>query len=285
MLRAPLTRPRPAAAWTGLLLLAAASSAQAHDFWLQPRSYWIAPGALDPLSVQVGHVPVRQIWAADPTRVVQLRSLGPLGPVDRRAELRTGPRGDETRMAFKEPGVHVLAFQTTPAFSDLPALRFNAYAKDEGLAPAIAYRAAHGLNDQPGREIYSRRAKALVRVGDDPGADDRQVTTPVGLSLEIVPERNPYALGPRDPVPVRIYYGGRPLAGALVKLTNLEFDNRPLQTRLSDAEGRAAFDLPRRGTWLINVIWTQPLKGNPRADFETTFSSLTFGFPTAPGVP
>ena len=47
---------------------------------------------------------------------------------------------------------------------------------------------------------------------------------------------------------------------------------------LSDAAGRASFAVPRTGTWLINVIWTKPIKGNPKADFDTTFSSLTFGY-------
>ena len=74
-------------------------------------------------------------------------------------------------------------------------------------------------------------------------------------------------------------YQGRRLAGALVKLTSLEFDARPVEMHLSDAQGRASFRVPHNGEWLINVIWTQPLRGNPRADFETTFSSLTFGYP------
>lgn len=268
-----------------LVAIALAPVAAAHDFWVQPRSYWVQPAALDPMSVQVGHGPARQIWAVDTARVVMLQAIGPTGAVDRRADLRIGPNGDETRLGFKRPGTYVVALQTTPALSDLPALRFNAYAKDEGLTSAVQLRQANGLNERPGREIYSRRAKALVRVGSGSKGPDRHVTTPLGLTLEIVPEQDPYGLGPDDPVPVRIYFEGKPLAGALVKLTNLEFDNRPLQTRLSDKDGRAAFQVPRRGTWLINVIWTKPLKGDPRGDFETTFSSLTFGFPTAPSTP
>jgi hypothetical protein len=29
---------------------------------------------------------------------------------------------------------------------------------------------------------------------------------------------------------------------------------------------------------LVNVIWTKPI-AHPEADFQTTFSSLTFGYP------
>lgn len=267
-----------------VMLGLAPAVAGAHDYWLQPRDFWVAPGGADPMSIQVGHGPLRQAWPVDPGRVVLFRSRSSAGDTDRRGDLRAGPTGEETRLTFKTPGVHVLAFQTTPTFSDLPALRFNAYAREEGLAPALQWRDAHAQTDKPGREFYSRRAKALVRVGDQPGPD-ALVTTPVGLSLEIVPERNPYTLPADEALPVRIIFEGRPLAGATVKLTNLEFDNRPLAVRQTDKDGRAVFQVPHRGSWLINVIWTKPTPGDARADFETTFSSLTFGYPAGSAKP
>jgi hypothetical protein len=37
---------------------------------------------------------------------------------------------------------------------------------------------------------------------------------------------------------------------------------------------------PRQdGEWLLNVVWTRPLVGDPRGDWDTVFSSLTFGYP------
>ena len=271
-------------AFSALLAFLPPSAAFAHDYWLQPRDFWVAPGGTDALSIQVGHGPLRQAWSVDPGRVVLFRSRSGAGEVDRRAELRPGPTGQESRLTFKTPGAHMLIFQSTPAFSDLPAIRFNAYAQEEGLSPAVQWRQAHGQTERPGREFYSRRAKALVRVGDQTGPDDL-VTKPVGLSLEIVPEKNPYTLPADAPLPVRIYFEGRPLAGATVKLTILEFDNRPLAVQRSDQDGRARFQVPRRGTWLINVIWIKPTPNDPRADFETTFSSLTFGYPAGPAKP
>jgi uncharacterized GH25 family protein len=102
---------------------------------------------------------------------------------------------------------------------------------------------------------------------------------PVGLTLEIVPERSPYAESASGDLPVHVLYHGRRLAGALVKLTNLEHDSVPAEMHITDAEGRASFTLPRAGSWLLNVIWTQP-QGTPgETEFETVFSSLSFGFP------
>ena len=82
---------------------------------------------------------------------------------------------------------------------------------------------------------------------------------------------------------MRILYQGRPLAGALVKLNNLDFDERPVETHATDAQGRAVFRLPKVGLWQLNVIWTRLIAKDPKADFETTFSSLSLGFPR-PGV-
>jgi hypothetical protein len=82
-------------------------------------------------------------------------------------------------------------------------------------------------------------------------------------------------------LPVVVIYEGRPLAGALVKLTNLEHDATPLELHLTDHAGRATFTMHRSGTWLLNVIWTRPPASSRDSDFETIFSSLSFGFPGA----
>ena len=171
----------------------------------------------------------------------------------------------------------MIVLETTRAQSTLPSIRFNDYIKVEGMTPAIEQRARLRQGDRDGREQYSRRAKALVQVGDLT-ADQAHVTRPVGLTLEIVPQKSPYALTPGEMLPVQILYEGKPLAAATVKLNNLDFDMKPFATHLTDAAGRTAFDVPRRGKWQLNVIWTKPLANNPAADFDTTFSSLTFGF-------
>lgn len=258
-----------------LLLTVPSWPAMAHDFWLQPRSFQVAPGVPLPVTIEVGHGGDRERWAVKPERVLLLASWSARGRADQRATLRTEGPADLVP-SFAAAGVHVLALQTNHALSNLPAARFNDYAKLEGLTPILASRAAAGKSGTPGREIYSRRCKALVRVGDVAAADAR-ATTPVGLSLEIVPERDPYALGNDRMLPIRVLDEGRPLAGATIKLTSLDFDAKPLATRLTDANGRANFRVPPTGNWLLNVVWSKPTS-DARGDFDTTFSSLTFGY-------
>ncbi len=261
---------------TVCVALLSAGGAGAHDFWLQPRSFNPAVAQPDPITIEVGHGPFRSRWSGALDRVVLFSSLTSGGRVDLKGALRPTPEQDAT-LSFPAPGTQMLLFESTAALSNLPSIRYNDYAKVEGLTPALAYRAKVGQTAANGRESYSRRCKALINVGAG-GKPNPWVTKPVGFTLEIVPAVDPYELGAGQLLPVQVLYRGAPLRGALVKLTNLEFDVRPVSTHLTDSAGRASFQVPRTGDWLLNVIWTRPIKGNADADFETTFSSLTFGY-------
>lgn len=260
-------------------LIAVTEPLEAHDFWLQPQRFRIDVGASVPIAILVGHGVNRAPWGVKSERVLLLRDIGPRGAVDHLAAVRRRPVAAIPAMRFATAGTHVVALQSGHATSELPAVRFNDYLKEEGLTPAMTIRARAGTTQGAGREIYSRRAKTLVQVGP-PGGNQRHVTRPIGLSLEIVPDDNPYAARATDKFPVRVLYNGRALPGALVKLTDLRADQKPVSTQLSDRNGRAIFSVPQRGLWQFNVVWTRPIKNDARGDFDTTFSSLTFGYPS-----
>ncbi len=254
--------------------------AAAHDFWLEPLRFSLPVGASTPLTLQVGHGPFRQRSAIPLDRIVRFRSIGPSWhDMDRKGDLRLGGPDRDGELGFTEPGAHIVVLETdNRAQSRLPAIRYNDYLKVEGLTPALQQREQSHTADADGRESYSRQAKALIQVGPPSTKSQPQVTTPVGLTLEIVPERNPYALPFPETLPVRVIYEGHPLRGALVKLTNLEHDAAPLEMQVTDSAGRAVFKTPRSGSWLLNVIWTKPVTNVPTIDFDTTFSSLSLGF-------
>ena len=257
--------------------LSLAGTASAHDFWLQPQSWQTAPGTPLPFIVEVGHGSFRQQWGADGGHLLALKDLAHGGAVDVRPLFKPGGEVPHLTRTFRREGLHIVSLVSTNAASDLPAIRFNDYIKAEGLTPAIDARTRSGAMNSNGRELYSRRAKALVQVGRPKSSDDALATRALGLTLEIVPLRNPYSLGADHILPVQILFEGRALPGALVKLTSLEFDAKPLRMVRSDAKGQAAFEVPPVGSWLVNVIWTKPIASR-NADFLTTFSSLTFGY-------
>ena len=258
-------------------------TASAHDFWVQPREYWVPLGVTTPFTLQVGHGPYRQRSPIPSKRITRLSAIGPQGAVlDLRDRLHPGDSLDDGSLEFPEPGTYVVVLEAdNRAQSHLPAVRFNDYLQVEGLTPALEQRERLHRMDTDGSEIYSRHAKALLQVGAGGGdvVSPASVTLPLGLPLEIVPDVNPYAEPRPSSLPVHVLYEGRPLAGALVKMTQLEHDAEPFETHRTDSAGRATFTMPAQGAWLLNVIWTRPLAKSAATDFETVFSSLSFGFP------
>jgi uncharacterized GH25 family protein len=256
--------------------------AEAHDFWVQPAEYWLQPQIASSITLQVGHGPFRQRSPIPLSRIMRFGAIGPGGVEnDLRGTLHLGGGADDGAFTFLQPGAYVLVLETdNHAQSHLPAIRFNDYLKVEGLTPALEQRERLHQADRDGSEIYSRQAKAIVQIGPPDANSQIQVTRPLGLPLEIVPEANPYARPQPRALPVRVIYEGQSLEGALVKLTHLESDAAPLEAQLTDRMGRATFVMPTEGSWLLNVIWTKPLPRSRETDFETIFSSLSFGFPS-----
>lgn len=266
-----------AALLAGALL---ASVADAHDFWIQPRAYWSQVDTSLPITLQVGHGAERQRSQIRSGRIARVLVFAPDGTTrDIRPDLQLRGVSDDGHLHFETSGTYVVVLETdNRGRSALPAKRFNKYAQDEGLTPALAYRRRMGRMASDAAESYRRVTKAIVQVGTVGGQSESHITSPLGLPLEIVLERNPYAAHGSD-LPVRVYFEGEPLVGALVKLTQLEHDHAPVEERQTDSSGRASFSLTRSGTWLLNVVWTRPVTMPSNVDFDTIFSSLSFGFP------
>lgn len=249
----------------------------AHDFWLEASTFH--PPRRSPIEIDflVGHDGGRSRWPLRKERIVSFVDHGPDGAIDRRRSIDTieAQRSGGARLSFTGEGTHVLAFESRPSSIELPAARFNDYAQKEGLTLAIRDREAMGAKSAPGRELYSRRAKILVQIGETPTAN---ILKPLGQTLEIVTEKNPYVLGADEMLPVQVLFHGEPLSGALVDLESLSVGVFPIVTKTTDKFGRAEFSLPKIGAWKLNVVWATPCADDNDADFDTTFASLTFGF-------
>lgn len=252
------------------LPLLCAAPALAHDVWMQTEKFNVPVGTVVPYRVYSGHGTSREPWELELTRLDSLRSISSRGTA-----VLTPARTSEGNIRFPQAGIYVVAMVSNLARSDLPAVRFNDYARAEGLTPILAIREKQGTTASNGRELYSRRTKMLVRVGNS-SAPQPHIMVPIGMTLELVPGRDPFAVRAGQPLPVRVFYHGRPLAGATVKLTNLDADATPVATIVTNAAGNAVFRHPGSGRWQLNTIWSRPITGAD-AEFETIFSSLTFG--------
>jgi uncharacterized GH25 family protein len=249
-------------------------SASAHEFWLQPKEFSWQPTESMPLSLLVGHSDHSARSKIPSRRITRFEVLGPRDEaLDLRSQFQPGA---DTELRLDAPGAYLVVLATdNQARSDLPADRFNEYLRAEGLTPALIAREQTGRMQAEGSERYSRQAKSLVQVGAS--QQQSRVTEAVGLRLEIVPEINPYAEPRPALLPVRVMFEGKPLAGALVKMSSPVNSSETAVSSISDADGRAVFDMPSHGQWLLHVTWTTLLPSTDEADFDTVFASLTFG--------
>jgi uncharacterized GH25 family protein len=187
------------------------------------------------------------------------------------------------RFVPSDPGGATIAFESSFRPAELPAEEFDAYLIEEGLDGPLRARLAGRRTDEdrPIRELFRRCAKIWIS-----GGDASRITTPVGLPLEIVPERAP---GAQADLPVRVLAGGAPVPNALVKAWRSPWDRsgRPQdpETRDStgcfwsgrtDARGRVVIPTPEEGEWLVSVVRMVPSRDRGRADWESTWASLTF---------
>ena len=265
---------------TAAFLFATSINVQAHDFWLEPTAYRSqGPNSLA-LQFKVGHKEDTSHWNLAWDRIVALRTYSFDGVTDMAASVvpKTSMLPGMAKTAKLPSGTHVIGFESYHATSTLRAKKFNQYAKEEGLTEVLAHREARGQNDIAGKELYSRKAKTIVQVGD---AVTNNVLKPIGHTLEIVPLEHPYKLA-GNTLSVQVLFKGKPLSNALIDAYSLVDHSAKEQAVKTDSEGKATFKFDVEGPVILNTVWGVPLANSAAADFETYFSSLTFEYFQSP---
>jgi uncharacterized GH25 family protein len=260
---------RPMALLAAAVVALSHAPLMAHDMWIEPTTFSPAPGQIVGVRLRVGQDLLGDPLPLDPALVNQFVMENGEGqkPVVRRAG--ADPAG-LLRVAL--PGLTVIGYRSNPSAVELSAEKFNQYLKEEGLDAVAAQRARRHETDATARELFARCAKSLMwseSPTDAPG--DRSL----GFTLELVAERNPYALRPGQDLPVRLTYEQRPLAGALVAAINQLNPSEKLTAR-SDSDGRVRFRLHPGGMWLIKAVHMIPAAAGSNAEWASFWASLTF---------
>ena len=111
-------------------------------------------------------------------------------------------------------GVAAFAVELAPKTLTLTKDKVTEYLDEIGASPALRATWSQMPAPKRWRESYSKHAATFVRVGNP--RDDSTWVRPMGLGLEIVPERDPTMLVSGDTLSVRVVRGGRPLVGFVV---------------------------------------------------------------------
>lgn len=252
------------------ILSAITQPAAAHEFWIEPANF--RPPVGKPVNIQLL---VGQEFRGD-TMIYLPQSFERFVTVNAQgARNIPGLAGDDpaARLTPAEPGLLLIAYQSTRYSLDIDAATFKTYLDKEGLDSVRALRMQRGEQDKPVHEVYSRCAKSLLAVdGRDTGLDAKR---PTGLHLELVPLTPVYRLKPGQPIEVQLLYEGQPLAGAQVMELAKKNPKKKLLTR-TDAEGHARIVLPQADVWLLSAVHMIPAPADAKADWESFWASLTF---------
>jgi len=219
----------------------------AHDMWIEPTTFSPQPGEIVGVKLRVGQDLLGDPLPRDPALVNQFVVEDAAGRKPVVGRDGADPAGFVRAAA---PGLLVIGYHSNPSAVELPAEKFNRYLQEEGLETIAALRAvAMKLKRAPTNSFHVAR-KSLVLSGTPSAA---QGDRPLGFTLELVAERNPYALGADEDLPLLLTYEDRPLTGALVVAMNRLNPSEKLAAR-TDAAGRVRFRLRPHGMWLIKAV-------------------------------
>lgn len=258
------------------LLVMACATLEAHDLFLKPERFFVAPPQGLRVRVINGTFDKSEN-AIDASRVADLSIVTAEG----RTKLdtaKTWAAEEPMSVASIGPlssGVAVIGASTLPRELELTGKEFNEYLKGDGVPDVLDDRKAKGELERSARERYSKHVKTIVQAGDGRSG---KVDTVLGYPAELVPLADPYALKTGETLPLKALVDGRPVANQYVLAGGRTPDGRrqTVQALRSDADGIVRVRLAARGQWYVKFIHMVRLSGDPTADYESKWASLTF---------
>ena len=253
-----------------VLVLLSAAPLFAHDLYLVPSSFRLGREGTVQVVLRNGPFPGSLVGPAlERLRDANVISIGGSSPMTRLAAGKTTTTG---RTRIPHQGNVILTVRTVPNTITMEPVHFDEHLLAEGHDEAIAWRKAHHQEKKPGRERYSKFAKALLLSG----APSDFYRHRVGFVIEIIPEANPYLLKPGDSLPVQVLYQGQPVAGVLVD-TGCYWQGKTTAKPAgrTGADGRVLVPIASRGLWMLHAVLMER-REETTADWESYWSSLTF---------
>jgi uncharacterized GH25 family protein len=263
------------------LVLIAASFVGAHDLWLVPAQFSVAPGARVAVMLNTGDTFPISEGAVKPERIehAALISADSSTPL---ATFRTESNSTVADViAPSKEGGAIVEVVLKPIATKQPRASFDEFVKHEGLDAIASQLARTSERRAEERRTYAKYAKTLLRVGN--GKDAAKLyQKPLGHRLEIVAEADPFSLRPGGKLPVRLLFDGKPLAGARIVIgstataTATQSNIPGLRT---DSQGRADLQLDKTGGGVhyIHALHMIPATVRTDVEWESFWATLTFG--------
>ena len=251
-----------------MLAIALTTSALAHDTWLIPDQFILAPKSTVTLDMTSGMEFPKLDVGPKPERVqsAQCRLAGKTFDITNKA---AAPHSLQFQTELADVGVATFWVKLPARSIELKPEEVKEYL-DEVDAPEALRKQWAEMKPQRWKESYTKHQKTFARVGEP--TSDRSWAEPVGTFLEIVPEKDPTLLKTGDDFPVRVLKDGKAFAD--FSLNAVSAGQTKGETRKTDSDGRVTFRLDAAGRWLLRG--TDIRKSNqPETDWESDFVTLT----------
>ena len=269
----------------GVCVIALAVAAQlfAHDFWLVPDAFRIAPGELLQVRGQTSSAFPSSLSAITVDRVGEALVIGARG---RTAVVDFSHAGTSLLLHHRprEAGQFVVAMTIQPRSVRESPESFRRYLTLEG-APEVLERLERegGFPTDSITRRYAKYAKTIVEVGAN---GPRAFPIIAGHPLEFVPLTDPASVRPGGRVAFQLLLAGRPLANAKVHagsvmrpngamLDDLADTERHVQLQ-TDANGIVDVEVDRAGLWNVRALYLLPADEGSAVDWETHWVTLVF---------
>ncbi|MFK7870441.1 MAG: DUF4198 domain-containing protein [Roseobacter sp.] len=255
-----------------------ATTAQAHEFWLEPRAFQVDSDETLEADLRNGENFKGISLSFFENRFTRFEMV-----MGDRVTPITGRMGDSPALRAEgvgQDGLLVILHETTPSLLKYAKWeKFQKFAAHKDFATAEADHLAAGWPQEGFRERYTRHAKALVAVGNGTGQDQA-----FGLQTEFVAQTNPYAADFEGTMVVALFEEGQPRGDAQVEV----FERAPDGTvdvtlHRTDADGVARVKVTAGHDYLFDAVVLRPAPADPddpRAPvWLTHWAALTFHVP------
>lgn len=250
----------------------------AHDTWLVPKRWVFTTATSFTLQLTSGMIFPTLDHAVQSERIKQsfVRISGQRLIL---LNMRSAPKALEISGGVAGSGIAACWIELHPKTLELKPNLIREYLEEIGASDSLKAAWKLATKTQRWRERYTKHAKTFAALGTseqealNAARQDTTWNTPVGLGLEIVPEKNPFSVKAGDTLPVRVLKDGKPLAGFMLGLSR-EGQKRSTFQR-TDAEGRATFTLGKAGQYLFRGTELR-FVSQPELEVESDFTTLTF---------
>jgi uncharacterized GH25 family protein len=253
-----------------MLVVVFAVCSFAHDTWLIPSSFVVARDAILSLDLTSGMMFPALDTSIKPERLERARcrlaghEFELTEFVSQLTSLRFSSR-------LNEPGIATFWVDLKPRALQLNTAQVREYLDEIGASPALRKAWSAAKRPRRWRELYTKHSKTFVRVGE-PGSD-QSWAGPVGMRLEIVPEKDPTALRAGDAFPVRVLKDGSPLQDFSLGLVFEKARHGTIAK--TDSAGRVTVHINRKGRYMLRGTDLRKTS-QPDIDWESDFTTLTF---------